>query len=162
MYTLCNDADGYANDDNDERFYAEDDMLTKMRDTVQMVASTPRRLNFLCLVSFDRIPTLYHCNTKVSSGSQMVTAKEGEGELFLRRFLQHTAALVQDAEDAEDAEDDDDHAECAEDVQDTALVDANDGKEGRALGRGFSNRRFLNLGIAKIAKIGFLTTVGRW
>ena len=119
---------------------------------VQMIASTPRRLNFLCLVSFDRIPTLYHCNTKVSSGSQMVTAKEGEGELFLRRFLQHTAALVQDAEDADDAED----------VQDTALVDADDGKEGRALGRGFSNRRFLNLGIAKIAKIGFLATVGRW
>ena len=73
----------------------------------------------------------------------MVTAKEGEGELFLRRFLQHTAALVQDAEDADDAED----------VQDTALVDADDGKEGRALGRGFSNRRFLNLGIAKIGLI---------
>ena len=97
----------------------KDDMLTKMTDTVQMVASTPRRLNFLCLVSFDRIPTLYHCNTKVSSGSQMVTAKEGEGELFLRRFLQHTAALVQDAQDAERAED----------VHDTALVDAN-GKRG--------------------------------
>ena len=94
---------------------------------VQMIASTPRRLNFLCLVSFDRIPTLYHCNTKVSSGSQMVTAKEGEGELFLRRFLQHTAALVKDAEDAED---DDDHAERAEDVHDTALVDADDGKMG--------------------------------
>ena len=86
----------------------------------------------------------------------MVTAKEGEGELFLRRFLQHTAALV---EDAEDAEDDDDHAERAEDVHDTALVDANDGKEGRALGRGFSNRRFLNLGIAKI---DLLATEGRW
>ena len=80
-----NDADGYANDDNDERFYAEDDMLTKMTDTVQMIASTPRRLNFLCLVSFDRIPTLYHCNTKVSSGSQMVTAKEGE-EFFSGDF----------------------------------------------------------------------------
>ena len=99
--------------------------MMMMMAPVQMMASTPRRLNFLCLVSFDRIPTLYHCNTKVSSGSQMVTAKEGE-ELFLRRFLQHTAALVKDAEDAED---DDDHAECAEDVHDTALVDAN-GKRG--------------------------------
>ena len=94
--------------------------MMMMMAPVQMMASTPRRLNFLCLVSFDRIPTLYHCNTKVSSGSQMVTAKEGEGELFLRRFLQHTAALVQD---------DDDHAERAEDVHDTALVDAN-GKRG--------------------------------
>ena len=44
-------------------------------DDVHVIASAPRRLNFLCLVSFDRIPTLYHCNTKVSSGSQMVTAK---------------------------------------------------------------------------------------
>ena len=45
-----------------------------------MIVSTPRRLNFLCLVSFDGIPGLYNCNTKVSSGSQMVTAKDGESK----------------------------------------------------------------------------------
>ena len=57
-------------------------------DAIQMIVSTPRRLNFLCLVSFDGIPALYNCNTKVSSGSQMVTAKEGRegGELFLMRW----------------------------------------------------------------------------
>ena len=47
---------------------------------VAVIASTPRRLNFLCSVSFDGIPPLFKCNAKVSSGSQM--AKEG-GELFL-------------------------------------------------------------------------------
>ena len=79
------DGDVDGNDDNDD----EELMMIVDIDNVivKMIVSTPGGLNFLCLVSFDGIPTLYNCNTKVSSGSQMVTAKEGRGggELFLMR-----------------------------------------------------------------------------